>query len=164
MAVLVGMSDDVKGTTFTIEEDETVIGRAPENAVPVNDPSVSGRHCVILREGARFTLKDLGSTNGTRVNGHTVQEAKLHPKDLLQIGSVEFLIDGQDIEGAEDDGGTSVEVTPGPAAAPDSFASVSPFGARQRDAKGRWIVILALLGLLALAAVGLFLYQLLTHA
>ena len=97
MATLVGMSADARGQTFTVDRDETVVGRRPESNVVLAGTSVSGRHCMIRRDGFRYFIRDLGSTNGTRLNGREVNlEMRLRPKDILQVGSLEFLFDSDE--------------------------------------------------------------------
>lgn len=165
MAVLIGMSADVKGKNFSIDKSPFTIGRNSDNAIPVDNISVSGHHCEIITEGDHFTLRDTGSTNGTRVNNKDVKEAVLRPKDLVQVGSVEFLFnaEGAQMDDAPADGEypkTEVVVAEGPAQQPASFSSISPFGARRRESTGNWTLIIVLIGVVALAAVGFVLYKL----
>jgi len=169
MASLIGMSGDLKGQVFEFDSNELTIGRSDDNTIIVNNASVSGHHCCIVREGDKYTLRDNGSTNGTRVNSKDVVEAVLKPKVLIQVGSVEFMFNADYVEsGPEDEeeeappAQTQVEVAPGPAEAPDSFANVSPFGARRKEPKGMWFVLILVVGILALAGVGYVIYKLLT--
>ncbi len=72
------------------------LGRLPECDVTLNDPSVSRRHARISREGDRWSVEDLGSTNGVRVNGAPVTTAELADGDRLELGGValSFAVDG----------------------------------------------------------------------
>lgn len=162
MASLIGMSGDVKGKTFPIDRDVLTIGRSKDNTIPIDNPTVSGHHCSITKDGEKFILRDMESTNGTRLNAKDVTEARLRPKDLVQVGSVEFMFDAEGIEAIETHSyaETRVEVAPGPAAAPDSFDTISPFGARQRESKGIWFLLIAVFGLLALVVVVLYFIRL----
>ena len=164
MAVLIGMSADVKGKNFTIETDELSIGRSNDNSIPINNPSVSGHHAKIVRDGDRFLLHDLGSTNGTRLNTKDVKEAVLKAKDIIQFGSVEFMFNADhlaaEVEGESAFASTEEVVSQGDAVAPESFSSISPFGARRREQAGLWSIILWILGALALAGVAYFGYTL----
>lgn len=168
MAVLIGMSAEVKGQSHEIARDKVTIGRNSTNLIVIEHPTVSGRHCFISRQGRRYAVTDLGSTNGTRVNGRDVeQESPLNPKDLLQVGSVEFMFDAEDAEIVEPiplgRSETRVEIAQGAAtSAPISFGSISPFGARRRDNATLWYVLIVAVGLLALAGVGIVLYRLFT--
>lgn len=164
MAVLIGMSGDVKGKTYNLDEGDFSIGRSSDNTVSINNATVSGHHCKIAREGEHYVLQDLGSTNGTRVNTKDVQTHSLKPKDLVQVGSVEFLFnseaeitsDGEDIPMTQ----TEVIVGSGRSAAPDSFENISPFGTRQRDSSGAWIAVIGIMAALALAGVAFLIYRL----
>jgi hypothetical protein len=62
------------------------IGRLPECDIPVPDPNVSRRHAEIRPTGFGFTVADLGSTNGTRVNGVAITEHTLVDGDVITVG------------------------------------------------------------------------------
>jgi pSer/pThr/pTyr-binding forkhead associated (FHA) protein len=62
------------------------VGRAPDNDVVVSDPATSGRHGRIEVRAGAFWISDLGSTNGTLVNGEPVIEKQLSDGDLIAIG------------------------------------------------------------------------------
>lgn len=162
MASLIGMSAEVKGKTFPIDRDEITIGRAKDNVVIIESPTVSGHHCAIVRDGLHFVLKDLESTNGTRLNSKEISEAKLRPKDIIQIGSVEFLFDAEVVEAVDTHSyaEAQVEVAPGPVAAPASFDSISPFGARRTENSGLGLLVIVLLGVATLALVAFFVVKL----
>ncbi len=74
---------------IALEKDSMSIGRRPENDVQVNDLAVSGRHALISVMNNTY-VEDLGSTNGTLVNGKKVKKAILKHGDLIQIGSHQF--------------------------------------------------------------------------
>ncbi|HXQ18390.1 MAG TPA: DUF3662 and FHA domain-containing protein [Acidimicrobiales bacterium] len=75
------------GTQVNIESEPVVIGRLPECSVPLGDANVSRRHAEVRRIGEKFVVSDLGSTNGTRVNGVPVREHFLSSGDEITIGS-----------------------------------------------------------------------------
>ncbi|MBU0678381.1 MAG: FHA domain-containing protein [Verrucomicrobia bacterium] len=162
MAVLKGMSTVLKGRSIDLNMNELTIGRNPENGLPIDDPTVSGKHCRIVREDEQFRLIDLNSTNGTRVNSRDISETILKPKDIVQVGSVEFMFDSEHAGSIDSTRLTKaqVEEAEGPSAAPDSFGNISPFGARRKESKGPWFLLIALIGVLALAALVFFLYKL----
>ncbi len=166
MAVLIGMSGDVKGKSYPIDADEFTVGRKADNKVPIENASVSGHHAVIVRDGDHYTLRDLGSTNGTRVNSHEAKDTVLKPKDLIQFGSVEFLFNSEviSLEDAQQAVFTKTEelVADGSTARPESFNSISPFGARRRENQALWSTILVALGVVALLVVIALFYKLLT--
>jgi len=165
MAYLIGMSGEIAGKRFDLDREQASLGRSDDNTISLDDPAISGRHCAVVRDGRRFLLRDLGSTNGTRLNSRDVKEAVLKPKDLIKLGSIELMFDSdEEVEYDEEETArTQVEVAPGPAAAPQSFNTISPFGARGKEtSKSLWIVLIVVIGLLALIAVGFLFYKLVT--
>jgi len=77
------------GTEFPLEA-ITMIGRLPECDVTLNDASVSRKHARITRQGDRWTVEDLGSTNGMRINGVQVGHSELRDGDRLDLGGVKL--------------------------------------------------------------------------
>jgi Nif-specific regulatory protein len=74
------------GTTYQIAGDRFSIGRDPQNHFSIPDNSVSREHCVIVRQGDGFLIRDLGSHNGTLVNDLPVKEQLLAHRDSISIG------------------------------------------------------------------------------
>jgi pSer/pThr/pTyr-binding forkhead associated (FHA) protein len=62
------------------------LGRSPDNDVILRDPATSGHHARLERRGDQFWIVDLGSTNGTLVNGEPIQEKALSHGDRVTIG------------------------------------------------------------------------------
>src|SRR3954447_14299223 len=95
--VLVMFRSDGERRSFSMARDMTVIGRREDCDLRIPLGEVSRKHCRILRDGDSLKLEDLGSSNGTFLNGQRVQEALLSPGDTLQVGPVVFVlqIDGQ---------------------------------------------------------------------
>jgi DNA-binding winged helix-turn-helix (wHTH) protein len=80
-----------KGDEYIVRKPVTLIGRNESCDLIVSDPLVSRRHCQILWDGVYCTVEDLGSTNGTYVNGQRLTAAyALRPGDRLQIADVIF--------------------------------------------------------------------------
>src|SRR4030088_1651990 len=75
-----------------IVKDLVVVGRKKECDLRLDHKSVSKMHCVIVRTDGLLLLRDLGSTNGTRVNGQRVRRAALLPNDQLTIAGFKFRI------------------------------------------------------------------------
>jgi len=68
-----------------------ILGRARECDCVVPEPSVSRRHASLRRDGERWLLRDLGSRNGTRVNGlRVVEETEVRPGDRVSLGEVRY--------------------------------------------------------------------------
>lgn len=85
---LVRLTGREVGLASVIEKEEAVIGRALTCDVRLDETGVSRAHARIRRVGDAFTVEDLGSSNGTRVNGQPIQgEVTLHDGDKLHIGS-----------------------------------------------------------------------------
>ncbi len=62
------------------------LGRSPDNDIILRDPATSGHHARVERRGDQFWIVDLGSTNGTLVNGEPIQEKELSHGDRVTIG------------------------------------------------------------------------------
>jgi hypothetical protein len=78
----------VDGTsqTLALEPGSNIIGRSPESHLQLLDQGVSRRHVDVHVADGRAVLYDLGSTNGTSVNGHTVQSQELQHGDVIRVG------------------------------------------------------------------------------
>lgn len=75
------------GKVFPLNKGEIFIGRDTANDISINDPEVSRRHARIFVQGYNFILEDLGSTNGTLVNGQRLMGPYvLHPGELIILG------------------------------------------------------------------------------
>ncbi|MBX3386212.1 MAG: Flp pilus assembly complex ATPase component TadA [Phycisphaeraceae bacterium] len=100
--------NDPSGRSLTLGESPITIGRAPENVLCVDDGLLSRFHCVIeppsengelglddLDDGNNPTyhIKDLGSRNGTKLNGVKIMDAPLRPGDVIKIGNHSFTIE-----------------------------------------------------------------------
>lgn len=78
------------GRRLEIGEAPLTVGRMPECDVVLSDPNVSRRHAEVRRQGNGFVVVDLGSTNGTRVNGAVVKERALTDGDEIVVGSTKL--------------------------------------------------------------------------
>ncbi len=86
------MPVDSSNKPIEITKDLVVVGRNKDCDVRLNHKSVSKLHCVIIKTDGLLILRDLGSTNGTRVNGTRVRRASLLPNDQLQIAHFRFKV------------------------------------------------------------------------
>src|SRR3954451_10656237 len=68
------------------------IGRHSDNKVVVNDTLASRFHCIVEKSPEGYLLRDLGSSNGTRVNGRRVRSVPLHPGDVVMIGKTRLIL------------------------------------------------------------------------
>ena len=140
-AVLVMFRNDGDRRSFSLSREMTVIGRRQDCDLMIPLGEISRKHCRIIKEADTLRIEDLGSSNGTYLNGKRIQEAVLSAGDTVQVGPVMFVLQ-VDGEPAEDDikpfaaGGAAVasrgdaeddlemldedgEITPGPGAPGD---------------------------------------------
>jgi len=82
---------DVNGTRFILTKPRTVVGRDASADIQVEDNGLSRQHFEILWDGSRAGLRDLGSTNGTELNGRKVGDAPLEADALIAAGRSEFV-------------------------------------------------------------------------
>jgi hypothetical protein len=87
-----GMEQELVSLTFDggrheVNERRVVLGRSHDCDIQVSDANVSRRHAELRQEGASYWIVDLGSTNGTEVNGKRVKRAKLSDGDTITLGS-----------------------------------------------------------------------------
>nr|WP_227833407.1 FHA domain-containing protein [Nocardia macrotermitis] len=68
------------------------IGRTSDNEIVVNDPLASRRHARLLKGPEGLVIEDVGSANGTFVNGRREQRVVLHERDIVTIGNIDFLV------------------------------------------------------------------------
>ena len=97
----------VNRDSFKIEERELTqgtltIGRNKDNALQIDDPAVSGHHAKIVTVFDSHYVEDLGSTNGTYVNGSRTKTHTLHNGDVLTIGHYQLLFQGKSTAAMQD--------------------------------------------------------------
>ena len=93
MARLLLLSEGFNGRTYELKVDKTTEGRVSDNALEIPESSVSSHHAEILLRGNDIVIRDLGSTNGTFINGEKITEAVLSPGQTLRFGTVELRLD-----------------------------------------------------------------------
>jgi pSer/pThr/pTyr-binding forkhead associated (FHA) protein len=74
------------GSRFSLTEGTTTIGRHPDSDIFLDDVTVSRRHAEVTRQASSFTVRDVGSLNGTYLDRERIETAELHSGDELQIG------------------------------------------------------------------------------
>lgn len=87
---LVAIAGPLRDSVFVLPESDLSLGRDASNGLPISDPSVSRRHCLIRHEAASFKVRDLDSRNGTLVNGEPVKDHWLHHLDEIAVGDSVF--------------------------------------------------------------------------
>ncbi len=89
---LVGIGGHLEGSTYALADDEIGIGRDPSNTLAIDDSSVSRHHCAIRKiADDEFEIHDLGSRNGTVVNGIPISQRVLADHDEIRIGRCHFI-------------------------------------------------------------------------
>jgi len=143
------------------------IGRVSENALQIEDVSVSSRHAQLTQdETGDYILRDLGSTNGTQLNGKDLvpeEDHKLQDGDKLVFGKIEASYvsenpaEARPLPETEEVAAVVAETSKRPA----DFANASPFQKKKkkRDPIGLTLVILAVLAILALGGVVAMIYS-----
>ena len=115
-ARLVVVSSNLAGESFRLERREMIVGRTEENDVVINHRSISRNHAKIVEHNNEFTIFDLNSSNGVKVNSDQFISQSLVNGDIIELGNVKlrFVAPGEDyvftfddVEDVDPDGGTS---------------------------------------------------------
>ena len=129
--------DGVVLREVNLTKDRTTIGRRSHNDLVIDNLAVSGEHAVMIMSGSDVYLEDLGSTNGTTVNGQPIKKHLLQHADMVEIGKyrIRFLVNGSGEGAGNVDIDTSQPLRrefygPGP-----STIQIRPQGASLEDAQ-----------------------------
>ncbi|MEI7771232.1 MAG: FHA domain-containing protein, partial [Chloroflexales bacterium] len=95
---IVALSGPLAGRIFPLGDAPLSLGRTSENTVMIASPLASRRHAELRHEGGGYMLYDLGSSNGTSVNGQRVQALRLSPGDVITIGDESFRFDAPAVD------------------------------------------------------------------
>jgi pSer/pThr/pTyr-binding forkhead associated (FHA) protein len=160
------LTTDTQGkVAYEFTEDLVTIGRAPDNMVIIDDPSVSSRHAQLELSGDTYKLKDLDSTNGTRVNGIPItRETAVRFDDRLRFGGIDVRFE-PDVRGSQPlPAPAEIEAAPAESsAAPVDFANASPFPHRSKDRDSTRTAVLAFAAVAAVAFLGSMIAVLMMH-
>jgi pSer/pThr/pTyr-binding forkhead associated (FHA) protein len=80
------------GEPIPITKDVTVLGRREYCDIQIDHPSLSKRHCVLVKTDGLLVIRDLATTNGTKVKGQKIRWAALLPDDKISLGSIKFRV------------------------------------------------------------------------
>ncbi len=90
-ATLTVVAGPHSGRRYSLPSSGVRLGRGTDNEVVLEDPRVSRNHAEVFMRGNEWALRDLGSTNGTYVNGYGIRERALESGDRISLGGVEFV-------------------------------------------------------------------------
>ena len=93
MARLVLLGEGFAGRSYELKVEKTTVGRVSDNTFEIPESSVSSHHAEILLRGNDVLIRDLGSTNGTFINGEKISEAVLKPGQILKFGTIELRLE-----------------------------------------------------------------------
>ena len=144
-------SQDGSEITHELGEDQITIGRLADNMIQIDDPSVSSHHAQLTLTGGDYHLKDLNSTNGTRVNGSTVAEAQLHDGDHVRFGKIETRYESEIPSDAPMPEEAGHVVKPAESSRrPADFTNASPFKTKKKkkDPAGKAVMAFAIVAIL----------------
>ena len=155
MASLTIVTSEGEELEFELTDSHISIGRDEDNAITIPDGSISGSHAELVQSGDTYELKDLGSTNGSQVNGEKIENATLSDGDSVMLGHCS----GKFTTGAAGAGDqplpepseSSLEGAPADTSlTPESFANASPFTqkVKEKDPKGQAVLALGIVALL----------------
>jgi adenylate cyclase len=96
MARIIVITPDGQSRPYDLQPRQK-LGRHPDNQVQVLDRIASKEHCEIFREGETFSIRDLGSLNGTFVNGERIQQRALHSGDEIMVGSTRIVFEQPEV-------------------------------------------------------------------
>jgi pSer/pThr/pTyr-binding forkhead associated (FHA) protein len=121
---LVIESGGERGERFTFQQPEITLGRTADNDLVLYDAAVSRRHLVVYYRNQQFIIEDLGSSNGTVVNGYKLtQPSVLSEGDFIDVGPVRFVFTLS--EDAGDSTNIEAEIIPEPWVNPDPSAPIA---------------------------------------
>ena len=163
MPRLVAQSPEFQGKSFDLAGSEITVGRVADNKIQVEHASISGHHAVLKLDSLDYVIKDLDSTNGTRINGERVTQQKLRRNDILRLGNIELLYDSEHQPPGQPMPSLSERVNLAECSShgrPPHFANASPVVKPARGAPPKfWRLILTVLAVLAIAGVAYFTYH-----
>src|SRR5215472_5768915 len=104
MAVLRAIAGPIKGAVFRVGQEEVIVGRLSSSHLCIGDPSVSRQHCILQQTANEFRIRDLGSNNGTFLNGQRINAGVLADGDKIRIGDTILSFSESDVLSVPDNG------------------------------------------------------------
>ena len=123
VAKLITTSADGEKKEYLLTSETVTIGRKPSNDIPIDNLSVSGRHAQVITILEDSFLEDLGSTNGTYVNGKLVKKHALEDGDSITLGKYQITYHNSKGGSAEQDFEKTMVIRPGEKGMPEEAVS-----------------------------------------
>ncbi len=147
---------DGTAAAHDLTDDSITLGRVGDNMIQIDDASVSSHHAELVRDGDAYILKDLDSTNGTRLNGEQHTEGRLKEGDQITFGNIECVYESEnpaDAQPMPEEAAVALQ----PAAQsvrPSNFSNASPFQTKKKKKDPAAVAILsfAVVAIVAFAA------------
>jgi len=145
-------------------EEVVTVGRLSDNVIQIDDISVSSHHAEITFSGGHYVVKDLGSTNGTRVNDEVITERAIHDGDRVRFGKIEALYasenpaDARPLPEQESVAAAVAESS----SRPQDFSNASPFKSKskKKDRFATGILVFACVAVLVFIGAVVSIFQL----
>jgi pSer/pThr/pTyr-binding forkhead associated (FHA) protein len=153
--IIVSLPDGTN-VTHELTEDVVTVGRVSDNVIQIDDASVSSHHAEITFTDKHYVLKDLGSTNGTRVNNKLFTEGTLHDGDHVRFGSIESRYNSENPDDARplpEQEEVSAAVAES-SSRPEDFSNASPFKTKSKKKDPIATSILVFSGVAVLVFIG----------
>ena len=162
MPRIVSESKEIPQLTIELVGPRMAVGRIDGNEVQIVHGSISSRHAELVLEGVEYRVRDLESTNGTRVNDEKTTEALLQDRDRLQFGQIAFRYEGAVPRAALaiPQAGATFQMEQGvEEGIPENFRNLSPIKGKGQIQSPIWI--LGVGGLVALLGLGFYVFRML---
>ncbi len=136
MPKLIVSIDGVVVKEVQLTQDRATLGRRPYNDIVIDNLAVSGEHAVLHMADGRVTLEDLGSTNGTYVNGKAIKKQVLVHDDTIEVGKYKIKFLDSDRPSMHGTLSTAPSLTGAGLSAPMDIGAPEPGGPRVRVLNG----------------------------
>lgn len=170
MAKLVVLKNGSPSESYELKTDRTTIGRSDENSFQIPEGSVSGVHCEVTLQNDEISVKDLGSTNGTFIDGKKVQEGTVKHGQILRLGEIDvrFEVPGKPVpptpasaSGTKKYGKQGVKVDDITSSGRQKVIDKTTFTQKSNKAEKSFLMFMVILGVAVLAGLAYAAFSLL---
>ena len=160
--VLVVLSEIDKGQTFPLTNKAYLCGRSTGNVINFKDSTVSSTHCEFVRtDSNNYLVRDMDSTNGTKVNGISIKSVELKNGDIIRLGRIELLYSLESEASAKLETKTMIDLSKFSDSEPlkpmENVSNIPKLNVSKKEKLASQITIYILIAL-AIAIVGLILW------